>query len=68
MSYRKNAVYRTIVYDRKVGQLRKEDYLKIKKILDLYLEHIQSNDVTTNNELNDLKTLIWKVEHQVAIL
>lgn len=68
MMYRKNSIYRTIVYDRKVGQLRKEDYLKIKQILDLHLEHVQSNDVTTNNELNDLKTLIWKVEHQVARL
>jgi len=68
MNYRKNPIYRTIVYDRKVGQLRKEDYLKIKKILDLYLENVQDIDTTTNDEINDLKTLIWKVEHQVERL
>ena len=68
MMYRKNPIYRTIVYDRKVGQLRKEDYLEIKKILDLYLDNLQDIDTTTNNELNDLKTLIWKVEHQVKRL
>ncbi len=68
MMYRKNPIYRTTVYDRKVGQLRKEDYLEIKKILDLYLENVQDIDTTTNNELNDLKTLIWKVEHQVERL
>lgn len=62
--YRKNPIYRTTTYDRKVGQLRKEDYLKIRQILNLYLEEQQSIDTTTNDEVNDLKTLIWKVDHQ----
>ncbi|HGW3827932.1 MULTISPECIES: hypothetical protein [Acinetobacter] len=62
--YRKNPIYRTTTYDRKVGQLRKEDYLKIRQILNLYLEEQQSIDTTTNDEINDLKTLIWKVDHQ----
>ncbi|MDD2946257.1 MAG: hypothetical protein PHG15_10825 [Acinetobacter sp.] len=62
--YRKNPIYRTTTYDRKVGQLRKEDYLKIRQVLNLYLEKQQSIDTTTNDEINDLKTLIWKVDHQ----
>ena len=62
--YRKNPIYRTTTYDRKVGQLRKEDYLKIRQVLNLYLEEQQSIDTTTNDEINDLKTLIWKVDHQ----
>ncbi|KGT48122.1 hypothetical protein [Acinetobacter sp. HR7] len=62
--YKKNPIYRTTTYDRKVGQLRKEDYLKIRQILNLYLEEQQSIDTTTNDEINDLKTLIWKVDHQ----
>lgn len=64
MNYRKNPIYRSVVYDRKIGQLRKEDYLKIKQILDLYLADIQDADTTKNDEINDLKTLIWKVNHQ----
>lgn len=62
--YRKNPIYRTTTYDRKIGQLRKEDYLKIRQVLNLYLEEQQSIDTTTNDEINDLKTLIWKVDHQ----
>ena len=62
--YRKNPIYRTTTYDRKIGQLRKEDYLKIRQDLNLYLEKQQSIDTTTNDEINDLKTLIWKVDHQ----
>ncbi|MDC4563740.1 hypothetical protein NQ786_18645 [Acinetobacter baumannii] len=62
--YRKNPIYRTTTYDRKIGQLRKEDYLKIRQVLNLYLEKQQSIDTTTNDEINDLKTLIWKVDHQ----
>lgn len=64
MNYRKNPIYRSVVYDRKIGQLLKVDYLKIKQVLDLYLEDIQNSSTTTNDEINDLKTLIWKVNHQ----
>lgn len=65
MCYRKNPIYRTISYDRKIGSLLKVDYLKIKQVLDLYLEDIQNSRVSTNDEINDLKTLIWKVNHQI---
>lgn len=64
----KNPIYRSVVYDRKIGQLLKADYLKIKQILDLHLEELQSIDTTTNDEINDLKTLIWKVNHQTERL
>jgi hypothetical protein len=66
--YRKNYTYITTSYDRKIGQLRKDDYLKIKQIIDLYLEDIQGIDTTTNDEINDLKTLVWKVDHQIERL
>lgn len=68
MSYRKNPIYKTVVYDRKIGQLLKADYLKIKQILDLHLEELQSINTTTNDEINDLKKLLWKVNHQVERL
>ena len=68
MNYRKNPIYRSVVYDRKIGQLLKADYLKIKQILDLHLKELQDIDTTTNDEINDLKTLIWKVNHQAERL
>lgn len=68
MNYRKNPIYRTVVYDRKIGQLLKVDYLKVKQVLDLYLEDIQNSSTITNDEINDLKALIWKVHHQAERL
>lgn len=68
MTYRKNPIYRTVVYDRKIGQLLKLDYLKIRQILDFYLEQTQKLDATTNDEINDLKKLIWKLDHQIQRL
>jgi len=68
MNYRKNPIYRSVVYDRKIGQLLKADYLKIKQLLDLHLEELQSINTTTNDEINDLKKLLWKVNHQAERL
>lgn len=52
-------------YDRRIGVLRKDDYTRIQFVLEGYLEEIQDSDETTNEEINDLKTLIWKVNHQL---
>jgi len=68
MNYRKNPSYQSVTYDRKIGQLRKEDYLKIKQVLDLHLKDIQSSSTATNDEINGLKTLVWKVNHQAERL
>ncbi len=62
---RRNALHASVNYDRRIGVLRKDDYTRIQFVLEGYLEKIQDSDETTNEEINDLKTLIWKVNHQL---
>lgn len=58
-------IYKTVNYDRKIGVLLKTDYLFIFDLLERQLEVMQSLDIDNHKEIDRLKILFIKLEHQI---
>ena len=58
-------IYKTVNYDRKIGVLLKSDYLFISDLLERQLEVMQSLDIDNHKEIDRLKILFIKLEHQI---
>lgn len=54
-------------YSRSIGKLRDEDYHYIIQLLEQHLNCIQSNFNSTNEEINDIKLLIQKIDHHISV-
>ncbi|MDC5516951.1 hypothetical protein NRA64_09105 [Acinetobacter baumannii] len=54
-------------YSRSIGKLRDQDYQYIVQLLEQHLNCIQSNLTSTNEEINDIKLLIQKIQHHISV-
>lgn len=60
-----NPIYSTTRYDRKIGVLRKEDYVFIRQCLERYLVHLQLQDTDNSVEIDALKLFFIKLDHTI---
>ena len=58
-------IYKTVSYDRKIGVLRKEDYVFMRECLERYSIQISLLDIDNHDEIMMLKLLFIKLEHQI---
>ena len=65
MKGRFNPIYSTTRYDRKIGVLRKEDYVFMRQCLEQYLVHLQSQDTDNSVEIDALKVFFIKLDHTI---
>ena len=62
---RNRHIYKTVSYDRKIGVLLKTDYLFIQDLLERQLVVMQSLDIDNHKEIDRLKILFIKLEHEI---
>ena len=65
MKSRFNSIYSTTRYDRKIGVLRKEDYVFMRQCLERYLVYLQSQDTDNSVEIDVLKVFFIKLDHTI---
>ncbi len=65
MKSRFNSIYSTTRYDRKIGVLRKEDYVFMRQCLERYLVYLQSQDTDNSVEIDALKVFFIKLDHTI---
>ncbi|OTG80346.1 hypothetical protein B9T27_13370 [Acinetobacter sp. ANC 4648] len=58
-------IYRATSYDRNKGVLLKSDYVFMLESLESYIGHIQSLDIDNHEEIDRLKLLFIKLDHQI---
>lgn len=58
-------IYKSFAYDRNKGVLLKSDYEFMRDSLESYLAHIQSLDTDNHEEIDRLKLLFIKLDHQI---
>jgi len=54
-------------YSRSIGKLREQDYEYIICLLEQHLNCIQSNASSTNEEINEIKLMIQKIQHHLSV-
>lgn len=65
MKSRFNSIYSTTRYDRKIGVLRKEDYVFMRQCLERYLVHLQLQKTDNSMEIDALKVFFIKLDHTI---
>ena len=65
MKSRFNPIYSTTRYDRKIGVLRKEDYVFMRQCLERYLVHLQLQNTDNSAEIDSLKVFFIKLDHTI---
>ena len=60
-----NPIYSTTRYDRKIGVLRKEDYVFMRQCLERYLVHLQLQNTDNSAEIDALKVFFIKLDHTI---
>ena len=68
MKSRFNSIYSTTRYDRKIGVLRKEDYVFMRQCLERYLIYLQSQSIDNSIEIDALKVFFIKLDHTIKRL
>lgn len=68
MKIRFNSIYSTTRYDRKIGVLRKEDYVFMRQCLERYLVHLQFQNTDNSAEIDALKVFFIKLDHTIKRL
>jgi len=58
-------LYKTFTYDRKIGVLTKHDFELIRCSLESYLAQICKLEIDNHNEIEQLKLLFIKLDHQI---
>lgn len=60
-------VYWMVRYNRNIGPVRYVDYQEIIRMLNHYLEYVQQDNESTNDQMNDIKLMIHKVQHHIDL-
>ena len=58
-------LFSTVYYNRKIGVLRKEDYIFMRECLEQHLIHLQSQDADKSIEIDELKVFFIKLDHTI---
>jgi len=58
-------IYRTGFYNRNIGVLNKSDFIFIRDSLEKYLDQIRELDIDNYDEIDRLKLLFIKLDHQI---
>ena len=58
-------LYGTVLYNRNKGVLRKEDYVFMRECLEKHLENMQLSNEDYSSEIDQLKVLFIKLDHQI---
>jgi len=58
-------IYRTGFYNRNIGVLNKSDFIFIRDSLEKYLDQIRELDIDNHDEIDRLKILFIKLDHQI---
>lgn len=54
-------------YKRSIGAMRQDDWQLLVEILNNHLTCIQQNEQVTNEQINEVKLLIQKLEHHINL-
>ena len=54
-------------YSRSIGPLRQQDYEHMIQLLEQHLNYVQSDHNVTNDQINDVKLMIQKIQHHLAV-
>lgn len=52
-------------YKRSIGVMRQDDWQQIMNMLNHYLQYVQDDLVSTNDQINDIKLMIHKLQHHL---
>lgn len=52
-------------YKRSIGVMRKEDWQQLMQMLDEYLIYVQQDSSSSNDKINGVKLLIYKLEQEI---
>ncbi|XZY03599.1 hypothetical protein ACT4XO_15660 [Acinetobacter baumannii] len=52
-------------YKRSKGVMRKEDWQRLMQMLDEYLIYVQQDSSSSNDKINGVKLLIYKLEEEI---
>lgn len=52
-------------YRRSVGVMRKDDWQQVMSMLNHYLQYVQDDLASSNDQINDIKLLIHKLQHHI---
>jgi len=58
-------IYRTGFYNRNIGVLNKSDFIFMRDSLEKYLDEIRELDIDNYDEIDRLKLLFIKLDHQI---
>jgi hypothetical protein len=58
-------LYATGYYNRKIGMLRKEDYIYMRECLEHHLDFLQSQTIDKSIEIDELKVFFIKLDHTI---
>ncbi|WP_288497707.1 hypothetical protein [uncultured Acinetobacter sp.] len=54
-------------YKRSIGAMRQDDWQRLVNIVNDHLMCIQQDEQVTNEQINDVKLLIQKLEHHISL-
>ncbi|OUY05505.1 hypothetical protein [Acinetobacter populi] len=54
-------------YRRSIGVMRQDDWQQVIDMLDNYLLYVQQDINSTNDNINDIKLLIHKLQHNMNL-
>lgn len=54
-------------YNRSIGAMRQDDWQRLVDILNYHLTCIQQDEQVTNEQINEVKLLIQKLEYHISL-
>lgn len=54
-------------YKRSIGVMRQDDWQQVMDMLNHYLQYVQDDQSSDNEQINDVKLMIHKLEHYIAL-
>ncbi|MFU8928291.1 hypothetical protein [Acinetobacter puyangensis] len=54
-------------YRRSIGVMRQDDWQELMNMLNHYLQYVQNDPASSNDQINDIKLLIHKLQHHIDL-
>lgn len=52
-------------YNRSIGVMSKDDWQSVMNMLNHYLQYVQDDQANSNDQINDIKLMIHKLQHHI---
>jgi hypothetical protein len=54
-------------YKRSIGVMRQDDWQQVMNMLNHYLQYVQGDLTSSNDQINDIKLMIQKFQHHIDL-